>query len=240
MTAGTLKRTQAQYSEPDHTPVPNGSDHLQASNGTAPRSGGSGEHHQMGVLEGQWVPPPPLPEGTYNFVISDSTGPKGRDPSRTTFIGLRVTVADGPHADRSSEQKVFRDVTNYGEVQRLVSATDLARAIEGPDAPERTFAQAAEVIQQARKQRLPFAGRVTWGAMDYAAYDQLAGSRGNTRGRAMVWGAARFDQVDEHGQPAARGIDGQLLRPREFITRFVPRRKGDTPSADAVASGRSG
>ena len=131
------------------------------------------------------APPPPIPEGTYTFVISVSTGPSSRDrgASRPTFIGLTVAVADGPHAGRSFEQKVFHTVTNYGETQRLVSATDVARAIEGPDAPTRTFEQAAGVIEQARKQRLPFAGRVTWGATDSALYNQLAGSRGNARGR---------------------------------------------------------
>ena len=85
--------------------------------------------------------------------------------------------------------------------------------------------------------RLPCAGRITWGATDCALYNQLAGSRGgDVRARAMVWGAARFDQVDEHGQPAARGVDGQLLRPHAHITRLLPRRKADIPGGGAVAT----
>ena len=161
------------------------------------------------------------PRAAYTFVISASTGPKGRQAHYPTFIGLTVRVADGPHAGHSFEQKVFRYVWNYGEAQRMVSATDLARAIEGPDAPRRTFEEAAAVIEQARQQRLPFRAKVTWGAMDHAAYERLAGSRGNARGLSMIWGADRFDQADEHGLPVARGIDGQFLWPQEHITRFL-------------------
>jgi hypothetical protein len=73
-------------------------------------------------------------------------------------------------------------------------------------------------------QRLTFAGRITWGATDCALYNQLAGSRGNVRARAMVWGAARFDQVDEHGQPAARASTGNFSGP----TRTSP---GSFPAA---------
>jgi hypothetical protein len=81
-------------------------------------------------------------------------------------------------------------------------------------------------------QRLRFVGRITWGGTDCALYNQLAGSRGNVRARAMVWGAARFDQVDEHGA-CGPCVDGQLLRPHAHITRFLPRRKADIPGGGA-------
>jgi len=168
------------------------------------------------------VPLPPLPEGIYVFVISACTGPMTTSRPRPTFIGLTVTVAEGPYAGRSVEQKVFRYVSNYGERERKVTATDLARAIEGRDAPERTLEEAAVVIERARKQRLAFRGKVRWGAKDQAEFEQRAGTYCNAYARSMIWGADRFDQVDEHGQPATRGINGQLLRPQEHITRFVP------------------
>ena len=192
--------------------------------------------NQAILLEEEWTPPPPLPEGSYTFVISASTGPKGLQAHRSTFIGLTVTVADGPNAGHFFEQRVFRDVWNYGEAQRLVTATDLARAIEAPDAPRRTFEETAEVIEQARQQRLPFRGKVTWGAMDHAALAQRAGRGGNARGLSMIWGADRFDQANEHGLPVARGIDGQLLWPQEHITRFLKRPETGFPAADAVES----
>jgi hypothetical protein len=192
-----------QASEPDHTPA------------SAPTP------DQVVLLENERAPPPPLPEGSYTFVISAATGAKGRQAHRPTFIGLTVTVADGPHAGHSFEQKVFRDVWGYGEAQRLVSATDLARAIEGPDAPRRTFEEAAAVIEQARQQRLPFRAKVTWGVLDQAKFERLAGSGGNARALSMIWGAHRFDQVDKHGLPVVRGIDGQFLWPQEHITRFL-------------------
>jgi hypothetical protein len=205
-------------SEPDHT---------------TPASGLTPD--QIILHEGESVARPALPEGTHCFVISASTGPKMGSRPWPTFIGLTVTVAEGPHAGRSFEQKVFRTVTNYGEKQRLVSATDLARATEEPDAPERTFEQTAEVIEQARQQRLPFRAKVTWGAMDHAALEQRAGRGGNARGRSMIWGADRFDQANEHGLPVARGVDGQLLWPQEYITRFLRRPKGGFPVGGAVA-----
>jgi hypothetical protein len=170
----------------------------------------------------------------YGASAKAATGPNGRQANRPTFIGSTVTVADGPHAGHSFEQKVLPHVSNYGEEQRLVSATDLARAIEGPGAPTRTFEQAAEVIAQARQQRLPFRAKVSWGVLDQAKYEQLAGSRGNACGLSMIWGADRFDQVDKHGLPVARGIDGQLLWPEEHIAaprnpRFVTLVQWQTP-----------
>jgi hypothetical protein len=212
----------APHAEPDHTASE--PDHTPAS---AP--------DQAVLLESNWAPPPPLPEGNYTLVISASTGPKTASRPWPTFIGLTVTVAEGPHAGHSFEQKVFGTVTNHGEAQRMVSATELARAIAGQDAPRRTFEEAAAVIEQARQQRLPFRAKVTWGVMDHAALAQRVGTGCNARGLSMIWGADRFDQV-EHGLPVARGIDGQLLWPQEHITRFLSRRESDIPGAGAVAN----
>jgi hypothetical protein len=235
MTSDTSQKAAVLYSEPDHTGDNRTLVAAQDDNNPIARPSAGGGGNQIGVLEGEWVPPPPLPEGKYTLVVSDSTGPKTASRPYPTFIGLTVTVVEGQHAGRSIEQKVFRLVTNYGEKQRLVSATALAQAIDGHDAPERTFEEAAEVIEQARKQRLPFRAKVTWGALDHAEFEERAGRPGNARGRSMILGAARFDQADKHGQPVARGIDGQLLRPQPYITRFLPRRKDDTPRVGAVA-----
>jgi hypothetical protein len=70
--------------------------------------------------------------------------------------------------------------------------------------------------------------------MDHAAYEQRLGKPCNARGLSMIWRSDKFDQVDEYGQPAARGIDGQLLRPQAYITRFLKRCESEIPDADAV------
>jgi hypothetical protein len=42
----------------------------------------------------------------------------------------------------------------------------------------------------------------------------------NPRRKATICGAKHFDQQDEHGRPAALGVEGQLLSPQPRITRF--------------------
>lgn len=176
-----------------------------------------------------------LPEGTYNFVITDVEPSRDRTtklPDGKAFV-LTVECNDGDYEGREVRNLRVWTTTYLRNGVKVSGLGDLIRSIDDK-AQWKTLADAASILSRAADQRTVFRARVTWEAFDA---DWFADQGGNAmvpkspeqkelRKAATVKGMSNFRQTPTGViLPVTIGPSGNELEARVSFASFYPSSK---------------
>lgn len=176
-----------------------------------------------------------LPEGTYNFVITDVEPSRDRTtkiPDGKAFV-LTLEVADGDYEGREVRNMRVWTTTYLRNGVKVSGLGDLIRAIDDT-ARWSTLADAASILSKACDQRTIFRSRVIWEAFDADWYEDQGGQnlvpkspeQKELRKAATVKGMANFRQTPTGViLPVAIGPSGNEIEARVAFSSFYPSSK---------------
>jgi hypothetical protein len=176
-----------------------------------------------------------LPEGTYNFVITDVEPSRNREtkiPDGKAFV-LTLQVADGDYEGREVRNMRVWTTTYLRNGVKVSGLGDLIRSIDDT-ARWSTLADAAAILSKACDQRTLFRSRVVWEAFDADWYEDQGGQnltpkspeQKELRKAATVKGMAHFRQTPTGVVlPVAIGPSGNEIEARVAFASFYPSSK---------------
>lgn len=176
-----------------------------------------------------------LPEGTYNFVITDVEPSRDRTtkiPDGKAFV-LTLQVADGDYEGREVRNMRVWTTTYLRNGVKVSGLGDLIRSIDD-SARWTTLADAASILSKACDQRTIFRSRVVWEAFDADWYEDQGGQnlvpkspeQKELRKAATVKGMANFRQTPTGVVlPVAIGPSGNEIEARVAFASFYPSSK---------------